>query len=1068
MKKIILLIFFHYLACVIGSNNVFANYQCDNVWRYTVPGADIGRKSLHTIDIDNDGTEEIVSAARAYGGQGYWYVLKFDSATNDYTIVWASELFQKQVTTLDVVDMYNNGGKQIAVGLDNGSMLIYNAFTKNILAKFSVPNQTITHIEYGDVDNDGTGNLVASTKDTIYVYDKNTFSLTRKIPHGGQYFKIGNVDADSTLELITSTGKVLEVTGATITVQWYFNSIGSYVYVRMELSDFDNDGMKELIVLQPQGYIDVYDVDIQFHRYQISSNTGLDAFSMKDVTGDGVDELIYGDGQWGEIHCINAVTQVQLWQITNPDHGVEGITVGDVNNDGQPEVIWSSDHIMIANVSTHAIEWTSLADRGQFNGIAIDDIDNDGTNEIVCVSMLGVLSVFNAITHKLEWQSSTTFFPNNWTGFWGCKVADIDNDGDKEIIVCTGKIYTGVIYIIDGTTKAITSFHLYTSQQYSEFYMSDVADVDNDNFVDIIVQCNDSIYVINPLTFVRKWSSHSLENTTYYRIRSLLAGNITGTTTKQILVTQQYLHILDPISNQNWKSSYKFSSATLYDFNNDGLQEIVAGNDSGRIYIINGITHQTIQTFLPIKKRIDGIKVADLNNDSIPEYIFTSEGNLYFYADSLGLLFTENYGSWDVGDCSSLRVADADSNGTYEVYFGSQVSLYELSSECYHCTWFRNLVHKQNKTCGSIDDGAISINTSGGTAPYSYYSNGNPITAQYTGLAIGTYLVNVIDNSGCSFSRTFEIEQSKLVTQISGYEIDCHNNPGEAAVGILSGTPPYSYTWSNGLSTPVISVTSSGSYSVQIIDSNNCVSNNTIVIAHDSMGLQINYNPLKCYGDKTTTAFISVINGVFPYSYHWNSGATTSNFQSLGIGNHPLTVYDSRGCQAVSLISIVEPPELQLIITSTSDDPTTSFGEGSASVTVTGGKPPYNFSWNDMFQQSSATALNLLEGTYEVKVTDNLGCTRSASIIVESSNQPKVLMYPTISSNMVYFNFQIPEQLEVQFKIVNSLGEILSYQSAVASRNDLVEIDVAKLKGGIYFINAIAGEYKYSFKLVKI
>ena len=196
MKKIIKIILFQLLVNAVGSSPVFAQYTCNNLWRYTVPGYQLVKKSFHTVDMDNDGIEEIICAANAYGTRGYWYVLEFDSTANNYNIVWTSELFEEDITTLDVLDMYNNGNRQIAAGLGDGSVALYDAFAKNILARFSITYSDITHIEYGDADNDGTGNFAAGTKDTIYLYDKNTFSLIRKIPYGGQYFKIGNVDTD--------------------------------------------------------------------------------------------------------------------------------------------------------------------------------------------------------------------------------------------------------------------------------------------------------------------------------------------------------------------------------------------------------------------------------------------------------------------------------------------------------------------------------------------------------------------------------------------------------------------------------------------------------------------------------------------------------------------------------------------------------------------------------------------------------------------------------------------------------------------------------------------------------
>ena len=1075
MKKTTTIIVFQLLINLVSNNLLFAQYTCNDLWRYTVTGQESGKKSFHVIDIDNDGTKEIISAAYVYSMRGYWYVLKPDSATGNSEIIWTSELFHQEVTTLDVLNMYNNGNQQIAAGLGDGSVVVYDAFTKNILTRFFVPYQDITHIEYGDVDNDGSGNLVVGTKDTIYVYNKNTFSLVRKIHYGGQEFKIGNVDTDSDLELITSTGFVLSVNGSNIVTEWQFNTIDEYFPVHIELSDIDGDGINELMVAQTSSiFLDAYDVDIQNHKYQITANLGLDAFVMKDVTGDGVDEIIYGDGQWGEVHCLNATTLVQSWQITNPDHGVNGIDVGDVNNDGQLEVVWSSDHIFIGNITTQAITWQSLNVRGPFYGIAINDIDNDGVNEIISVSNssengdAGIISVFNSLTHELEWQSTPTYFPNILTGIWGCKIADIDNDGDKEIIICTGKLYSGAIYIIDGLTKTIVSSHIYTNENYSEFYMFEVSDIDNDNFVDLIVQCNDSIYVIDPITFLRKWNSTSLEGTTYYPIRSLVIGNVTGTSNKQIVVAQRYLHILDPVSNQDWQSTEKYFAATLYDFDKDGIQEIVAGNDSGKINIISGITHQVIQSFRPVKSRIDGIVIADLNNDTIPEYIFTSDGTVYFYADSLANIYTENYGSWEVGLLGSLQVADADSNGSYEIFFGSLVSLIELLPECYHCTWFRNEPHKTNRSCGVNDDGSISIITSGGTMPYSYSWNNGSTSNVLTGLPAGTYFVKITDNSGCARTDTFEVEQSKLLTQISSNEIDCHNNPGGASVGILEGTLPIIYQWNSGETTSAISVASPGNYYVQIQDSNNCVSLDTIFIDKDSLGIIIHQMGLNCHGETRASIFVYVTDGLFPFSYQWSTGATTHYISDLGVGNYTLFVTDSSGCSETTMLNLFEPPEIILDVSSTHDDSNTSLGEGTATVIVSGGIQPYHFRWNDIHNQTTMTASNLAAGKYEVEITDNLGCLRSAIVIVDSHDEPEVVMFPTPTEDIVYFIFRIKSQSPAQFLIANTLGEIIFNKQVVASNFDLLDFDISTLAAGLYHVTVVIGENKYHFKLEKI
>ncbi|MEM9024058.1 MAG: SprB repeat-containing protein, partial [Bacteroidota bacterium] len=55
--------------------------------------------------------------------------------------------------------------------------------------------------------------------------------------------------------------------------------------------------------------------------------------------------------------------------------------------------------------------------------------------------------------------------------------------------------------------------------------------------------------------------------------------------------------------------------------------------------------------------------------------------------------------------------------------------------------------------------------------------------------------------------------------------------------------------------------------------------------------------------------------------------------------------------------------------------------DGSATVTVNGGMPPYSYAW-DVNNQTSATATNLATGPNIVTVTDAMGCARVDTVMV--------------------------------------------------------------------------------------
>jgi hypothetical protein len=88
----------------------------------------------------------------------------------------------------------------------------------------------------------------------------------------------------------------------------------------------------------------------------------------------------------------------------------------------------------------------------------------------------------------------------------------------------------------------------------------------------------------------------------------------------------------------------------------------------------------------------------------------------------------------------------------------------------------------------------------------------------------------------------------------------------------------------------------------------------------------------------------------------------------------------------------------QIPSVTTSSTTVSCFGgtNGTASAIVTGGTPSYNYSWNTIPVQTSATATGLAAGTYTVNISDAHGCTAVHSQIV---NQPAVLSGSAVVTN---------------------------------------------------------------------
>ena len=140
---------------------------------------------------------------------------------------------------------------------------------------------------------------------------------------------------------------------------------------------------------------------------------------------------------------------------------------------------------------------------------------------------------------------------------------------------------------------------------------------------------------------------------------------------------------------------------------------------------------------------------------------------------------------------------------------------------------------------------------------------------------------------------------------------------------------------------------------------------------------------VSCLGDCDGQATINVIDGVPPFTYLWddplNQGTPTAN--NLCPNNYNVTITDSLGCSSTQPVTVGSPTALAITIDSTAIT-CNGLGNGTGTVSASGGNGGYNYLWNSTPNQIAPTATNLTSGTYTVTVTDIEGCDTSASITI--------------------------------------------------------------------------------------
>jgi len=236
-----------------------------------------------------------------------------------------------------------------------------------------------------------------------------------------------------------------------------------------------------------------------------------------------------------------------------------------------------------------------------------------------------------------------------------------------------------------------------------------------------------------------------------------------------------------------------------------------------------------------------------------------------------------------------------------------------------------------------------------------------------------------------------------LAASIVTNNVTCFGDfSGSAQAIAQSGTPPYSYQWNNGLTDGTID-SGAGVVSVTITDANGCnitVSNEILEPQPISLGVNKTNESTAGANDGTATTLVSGGTGS-DYSFNWSNNATTASVTNLAPNEYTVTVTDENGCtQEVSFV--IQPgqadcSQLSLVLQPTEASCADS-NNGSINAIPTGGSGSYQYAWSN--GMSSQNINNLSSGTYQLTITDQMGCTLSKTTIV---NAP-VALTATISA----------------------------------------------------------------------
>ncbi|MEO5673152.1 MAG: PKD domain-containing protein, partial [Chitinophagales bacterium] len=209
-----------------------------------------------------------------------------------------------------------------------------------------------------------------------------------------------------------------------------------------------------------------------------------------------------------------------------------------------------------------------------------------------------------------------------------------------------------------------------------------------------------------------------------------------------------------------------------------------------------------------------------------------------------------------------------------------------------------------------------------------------------------------------------------------------------------------------------------GIYTVTVTDTSQCFNVSvidTVTIAGSLGGLATSLQLIpSCNNPCNGSATAIANNGTPPYTYLWSNSETTATITGLCGGIYAVTVTDSAGCTHTESFTL--PASQPITISSNTTIATCLGNNGSISITINGGTPPFQYFWSN--GETTKDITDLAPGDYDLLVTDSNGCTQTliATIGME--------ILPVISISSQVNNACSPQQ--VQF-ISDSTG-VVKYQ----------------------------------------
>ena len=350
--------------------------------------------------------------------------------------------------------------------------------------------------------------------------------------------------------------------------------------------------------------------------------------------------------------------------------------------------------------------------------------------------------------------------------------------------------------------------------------------------------------------------------------------------------------------------------------------------------------------------------------------------------------------------------------------------------------------------CEASQDGAIEITTINRTGDITYaWSNGLTSTTAINRLEPGTYTVSVTDENGCMATQEAIVKMDGWIEMTTNTtDVSCFGmNDGAITMTTSGKNPPFNYEWDNGTATGTgdnLTDLTGGNYILTVTDATGiCNQITNLAIAEPAEVSALAFIDSSSICELSTSSVVTidgVLNnrGVVTYSVDGINFSNSNSFVLDAGETYTLTVEDAAGCGTDLEVTL---PEASGLAVDLPDDIILKLGDDLQIETDYAATTDVDFTWSPAEGLSCDDCPNpevtpKSTTTYTLTVSDDNGCTKTASVIVYLSTTRRVYA-PNIFSpngdgqNDFYTIFTGPDVLSINsLQIFDRWGERV-YQS---------------------------------------